>query len=124
MPYKPKTPCSWPGCPKLTEGRFCKEHHKLYDKQYETYDRDRNAKRKYGRAWKRIRDRYIHAHPLCEECLKEHRYTKATEVHHRLPLLHGGTHDEANLEALCHECHSRITAEMGDRWHNKKPPKK
>lgn len=120
MPYKPKTPCSWSGCPKLTEGRFCKEHQKLYDKQYETYDQDRNAKQKYGRAWKRIRDRYIHTHPLCEECLKEHRYTKATEVHHRLPLSHGGTHEERNLEALCHECHSRITAEMGDRWHKRK----
>lgn len=120
MPYKPKTPCSYPGCPKLTTTRFCKEHQKLYDRNYEKYDRDRNAKRKYGRAWKRIRDRFIHAHPLCEECLKDGRYTKATEVHHRLPLSQGGTHAEENLEALCHECHSRITAKMGDRWHKKK----
>ena len=28
MPRKPKRPCSFPGCPKLTEGRFCEEHEK------------------------------------------------------------------------------------------------
>ena len=26
MPRKPKRPCSYPGCPKLTDGRFCEEH--------------------------------------------------------------------------------------------------
>lgn len=26
MPYKPKRPCSWPGCPNLTHGRYCEEH--------------------------------------------------------------------------------------------------
>ena len=29
MPRKPKRPCSYPGCPKLTDGRFCEEHQKL-----------------------------------------------------------------------------------------------
>ncbi|MCR1954151.1 HNH endonuclease, partial [Clostridioides mangenotii] len=23
MPKKPKRPCSYPGCPELTDGRFC-----------------------------------------------------------------------------------------------------
>ncbi|MDU5893093.1 MAG: HNH endonuclease signature motif containing protein, partial [Atopobium minutum] len=118
MPRKPKKPCSYPGCPNLTDGRFCEEHQKKYNRDYEKYNRDKNAKRKYGHVWKRIRDRYIAAHPLCEECLKEGHYTKATEVHHRTPLSWGGTHREDNLEALCHECHSRITALMGDRWRN------
>lgn len=119
MPRKPKTPCSYPGCPRLTEGRFCEEHLKKYNQDYERYGRDKNAKRKYGRAWKRIRDRYITAHPMCEICLEQGRYTKATEVHHKVPLSWGGSHDEANLQALCHECHSRITAQMGDRWHKR-----
>jgi len=26
---------------------------------------------------------------------------------------------ESNLEALCTPCHSKITAEMGDRWHDR-----
>ena len=40
MPRKPKRPCSYPGCPKLTDGRFCEEHQKLENQRYEKYDRD------------------------------------------------------------------------------------
>lgn len=58
MPRKPKRPCSFPGCPKLTEGRFCEEHEKEENKRYERYDRNPATKRRYGRAWKRIRDSY------------------------------------------------------------------
>ena len=52
MPKKPKRPCSFPGCPKLTDGRFCEEHEKLENKRYE---KDPAVRRRYGRAWKRIR---------------------------------------------------------------------
>ena len=58
VPTKPKRPCSYPGCPKLTDGRFCEEHAKAEAKRYEKYDRDPAVRRRYGRAWKRIRDRY------------------------------------------------------------------
>ena len=50
MPRKPKRPCSYPGCPNLTDGRFCPEHEKKEAKRYEKYDRDPNTKRRYGRA--------------------------------------------------------------------------
>ena len=66
MPRKPKRPCSHPGCPKLTDGRFCPEHDKQEAKRYEKYQRDPATRKRYGRAWKRIRDKYISAHPLCE----------------------------------------------------------
>ena len=59
------------------------------------------------------------AHYLCEDCLARGIYKPAKEVHHILPLEKGGTHNESNLMALCKSCHSRITAEMGDRWHKK-----
>ena len=98
MPYKPKRPCSYPGCPRLTSGR------------------DPASKRRYGRAWKRIRDRYIAAHPLCEQCKRAGKITPAEEVHHILPLSKGGTHVESNLMALCKRCHSEITAREGGRW--------
>ena len=71
MPYKPKRPCSYPGCPKLTASRFCEEHTKEEAKRYERYQRDPAVKKRYGRTWKRIRDRYITAHPLCEQCQKD-----------------------------------------------------
>ena len=75
------------------------------------------TKRRYGRAWKRIRDRYMNAHPLCERCLSEGRYVKAEQVHHKLPLAEGGTHRDDNLMSLCSACHAKIHAERGDRWH-------
>lgn len=57
MPMKPKRPCSFPGCPNLTDRRFCPEHEKLEAQRYERYDRDPATKRRYGRAWKRIREK-------------------------------------------------------------------
>ena len=119
MPKKPKRPCSYPGCPKLTDGRFCEEHAKAEAKRYEKYDRDPAVRRRYGRAWKRIRDRHISQHPLCEQCEKEGKLIPAAEVHHKIPLTAGGTHDKSNLISLCKSCHAKIHAERGDRWHNR-----
>jgi len=116
MPRKPKRPCSHPGCPKLTDGRFCLEHDKQEAKRYEKYQRDPATRKRYGRAWKRIRDKYISAHPLCEECTKADKLTPAEEVHHIVPLSKGGTHAVTNLMSLCTSCHSEITAREGGRW--------
>mgnify|MGYP003593222929 CR=1 FL=1 len=124
MPYKPKRPCAYPGCGRLAvrnlcggNEQYCAEHQKVMDKQYNQYERDPASNKRYGRSWKRIRDRFIRAHPLCEECKKQGKLMPADEVHHVLPLSRGGTNAEDNLMALCHSCHARITVEMGDRWH-------
>lgn len=116
MPRKPKHPCSHPGCPNLTDRRFCEEHEKLANRNYDKYERDKAAKRKYGRAWKRIRDKYVSLHPFCEICYEHGILVETEEVHHKKPLREGGTHDRENLIALCKSCHSRIHAERGDRW--------
>jgi len=116
MPYSPKRPCRYPGCTKLTTGQYCPEHQKMVCHNYNRYQRDPHSNRRYGRSWKRIRDRYIQAHPLCEDCLSRGVLEPATEVHHKLPLSRGGTNDVGNLMALCKPCHSHITVEMGDRW--------
>jgi 5-methylcytosine-specific restriction protein A len=116
MPYRPKRPCSYPGCPNLTDGRFCEQHEKEEAKRYEKYDRDPAVKKRYNRTWKRIRDRYIAAHPLCERCERNGRITPAMEVHHIKPLSQGGCNDFANLMSLCTPCHSEITAKEGGRW--------
>ena len=88
----------------------------MMNSRYEKYGRSPEAKRRYGRAWKRIRDRYASRHPLCEQCLEKGVAVPVEEVHHRVPLSEGGTHDEGNLISLCKSCHSRIHAERGDRW--------
>ena len=109
MPKRPKRPCSHPGCPKLTDGRFCAEHEKQEAVRYEKYGRDPAVRRRYGRAWKKLRAHFLSLHPLCEQCKSEGRLTAAEEVHHILPLANGGTNDEDNLMALCKSCHSKIT---------------
>lgn len=118
MPRRPKRPCSYPGCPKLTEGRYCEEHAKTVNRNYNRYERDPETPKRYGRSWKRIRDAYVAAHPLCEECLKERRAVPVEQVHHIIPLREGGTSDFGNLISLCAECHARIHARRGDRWHH------
>jgi 5-methylcytosine-specific restriction protein A len=119
MPRKAKHPCAHPGCPNLVPygERFCREHEKEERKRYERYGRDPKTKKRYGREWQLIRDRYISVHPFCEKCLLSGRIVKAEEVHHIVPLSQGGTNSYGNLMSLCKSCHSRIHASRGDRWH-------
>jgi len=70
MPTKPKHPCAYPGCPELTDGRYCAAHKKLTDRQYDRYGRDPAGKKRYGRTWRKVRERFLKAHPLCEMCLQ------------------------------------------------------
>lgn len=116
MPRKPKRPCSYPGCPKLTNERFCEEHQKVANQNYERYDRDKTTKKKYGRAWKLIRNKYVSQHPFCEVCYANGVLVETEEVHHKKPLREGGTHDEDNLIALCKSCHSRVHVQHLDRF--------
>ena len=115
MPQKPKRPCAYPGCPNLSDQQYCEVHRKAARQQYDKYERSPMVNKTYGRAWKRIRDRYAAQHPLCEQCLKEGRYTPVEEVHHILPISKGGTHAESNLMSLCQSCHTKIHRELGDR---------
>ena len=79
MPTRPKRPCSYPGCPNLTDGQYCEQHRKEARQKYDKYERSPEVNKTYGRAWKRIRDRYVHKHPLCEQCLKEGKSYSVTE---------------------------------------------
>lgn len=64
------------------------------------------ARRRVGNgwAWGRIRD-HVRARDgnTCVRCGSSHNL----EVHHRVPLAHGGTNSLDNLETLCHACHRR-----------------
>ncbi len=115
LPRKPKRPCRYPGCGRLFDGPYCEEHRKAVRDDYNKYKRSPDSNKKYGRAWKRIRDRYAAAHPVCEMCLKEGRLTPVKEVHHILPISQGGDHRESNLMSLCQSCHTKVHLEMGDR---------
>lgn len=116
LPYKLKRACRYPGCAQLTHTRYCPEHQRIIHAQYNKFQRDPETRVRYAREWRRVRDRYITEHPLCEVCKKLGFIRIAEEVHHILPLGQGGTHNEDNLMALCKSCHSSITAKTGGRW--------
>lgn len=84
MPSKPNIPCKHPGCPALIPygTRYCDAHKKLHPEE----TRSASA-RGYGAAWQRESRRFLAMpeHRLCEECLKEGRYVKATVVDHVVP---------------------------------------
>ena len=50
MPSKPKRPCSYPGCPNLTDGQYCEKHRISERRKYDKYERQPDVNQKYGRA--------------------------------------------------------------------------
>ena len=113
MPRKPLKPCKYPGCPNLTDGQFCPEHRKKADRDYNRFYRDPAYKERYHTAaWHTIRAVQLARHPLCEMCMEEGRYIKATLVHHRVPLAEGGTNAPENLCSLCAAHHTALHNKM------------
>ncbi len=121
MPYKPKKPCAYPGCPELTHERYCEKHKRVVDKQYNRHGRDRDTQTFYeSPAWRRLRRIKLQAQPLCEECLRENKTVKATMVDHIVPIKQGGAAlDLSNLQSLCGSCHSKKSIKEGSRFGSK-----
>lgn len=106
MPKKPEKPCRHPGCPELTEGKYCPAHTKLH-----LTDRESSSGRGYDSRWRKARRRFLKLHPLCVECNGQGRLVKATVVDHIIP--HRGDRqlfwDESNWQSLCKRCHDNKT---------------
>lgn len=107
MPAKIPTPCTYPGCPRLSVSRGRCNDHKA--ERRKDYDRRRGSasSRGYGRRWKRLRDSVLAEHPVCQADGCDE---LATDVDHITPKRKGGTDSLDNLQALCHSCHSAKTA--------------
>ena len=65
-------------------------------------------------AWKRCREAYRErVGNLCEDCLREGRFTPAEIVHHIVPVTEANVNDPevtlnfANLRCVCRECHAK-----------------
>ena len=118
MPIKPKRPCSYPGCPELTDGQYCGYHRREEYKKYNRFQRDEFSKRFYNSSeWKLLRRQKLAFNPLCERCEREGRLTPATVVDHILPIKEGGPClDIKNLQSLCKSCHDSKTAREDGRW--------
>ena len=75
--------------------------------------RESAARRGYDRNWRRERETYLAAHPLCVLCDQAGRVVPATVVDH----IHGHAGqadprfwDRRNWQALCKKCHDAKTA--------------
>src|SRR3990172_1891114 len=99
--------CPTIGCPNLLRGKahYCSTCTKSRQKQVDER-RPSAAQRGYGAMWRSIRAQFLKYNPQCA-CGK-----KATEVHHKVALADGGSHDWSNLEAMCQAHHSQVTAAM------------
>ena len=106
MPYTPRHPCAVPGCPNLTERKYCEAH---ADRQRQDNRRPQNDI--YNRRWRKVSKLFLAAHPLCVECQRQGKLTPATVVDHIVP--HRGDPqrfwDENNWQGLCKPCHDRKT---------------
>jgi len=104
-PYKPKKPCKYSNCKELTNERYCIQHKKQIDKQYNK-ERGSSTQQGYGVNHRKLRLLYLSEHPICEDCNEE----PSNELHH----IDGDNQnlDEENLEALCKRCHSKL------RWND------
>ena len=79
----------------------------------------RKERRKYynNTYYQRIREYYMRCHPWCERCLKEGKYSPASDCHHVVSPFQGELSHEAkytlltdanNFIALCRNCHNEI----------------
>mgnify|MGYP000882923490 CR=1 FL=1 len=100
MPTVALATCRAPGCAALGRSGWC-EHHRPAPR---IDTRPSRRLRGYDAAWYRLRSTIMRHRPLCS-C-----GALATEIDHVVPLRAGGTHDLANLRAMCRSCHARKTA--------------
>ncbi|HLF76430.1 MAG TPA: DNA methyltransferase [Dehalococcoidia bacterium] len=67
----------------------------------------------YGSGWRRLRKQVLREEPNCRRC-----GAPSTDVDHIVPRRQGGSDDRANLQGLCHSCHSKYTAETDGGFGN------
>lgn len=118
MPYKPKKPCTYPGCSKLTTGGPCSEHKRKINRQYDKKRDEEQPWRAWihSTRWRKASDMHKAEHPLCAECERQGRITPVYVTHHIIP--HEGDYelfwDESNWESSCQMHHEEI--HKGERF--------
>ena len=99
---------------------------KKMERKKKVYQRNNTDMRKLrataynSKEWRRLRDLYMHEHPICADCLAKGKITPAEDIHHIVSPFRGGEVnynlllDYNNLVSLCKECHSeRHNTERG-----------
>jgi 5-methylcytosine-specific restriction protein A len=108
MPNRLKRPCNHPGCPALTNDRYCEQHRKQERRRHDEH-RGTRQDRGYTAQWLKVRDLYLRRHPLCERCQEAGLVEVAVMVHHRQAIRQGGAVlDVENLMSVCRRCHDEL----------------
>ena len=127
MPERTKRPCRHPGCGALVTAKhgLCPVHLSAKHKRINAA-RPSPTEQGYGWQWRKARDVFLRAHPLCEcdECRAQGRVLPASVVDHVRP--HRGDAalfwDRSNWQALSKRCHDRKTARFDGGFGNPRTP--
>lgn len=108
MPRSAGTPCRAAGCTGLSApgSGYCAEHRRVSNEGR----RGSSTQQGYGARWRKFRKMALAREPLCRDCKKAGRLTRATEVHHIKKRSEGGEDSYDNVMCLCKSCHSTRTA--------------
>jgi len=109
MPWKLKKACRYPNCRELTNERYCIQHKKQLDKQYNK-ERGSSTQQGYGVNHRKLRKIILSEEPICRICRK----APSTEMDH----IDGDNTNlsRENLQGACKSCHSRKTAKERGEW--------
>lgn len=126
MPGRPLKPCATPGCRELVRGSaHCPAHQAKADakraehlkKVHKVYNLRRDDTDEFYKSqpWRRLRDAFIRANPLCSNCARYDRVRQAVIVDHVTPLKKAPERalDASNLRGLCRACHNRVGERVG-----------
>lgn len=105
MPWQPKKPCRQPGCPELTDGRYCDKHKEQIKVPAWESTKTSSTARGYGHRWQKLRRAILMRDPICRACDTDLSVT----VDHIMPKAQGGTDAMDNLQGLCRACHTAKT---------------
>ena len=106
MPVSAPRPCTQPGCGALVRdgsGRCAKHPRPAWKKE------GGGTKRVTGRRLQAMRADLFMRDPLCAECRRQGRVTRATLRDHIIPLAEGGQDTDDNTQGLCDACHEGKT---------------
>ncbi len=130
MPTAAKKFCKVTSCSSFAvDGSYCAKHKPEMDSakerkrtlQKRQYQKTRatTTQQGYGNDWRKVRNAYINAHPLCEEHKRRGVPVLAVMVDHIVPLSEGGDRlSFENLQSLCNDCHE--AKHKHERWQPKK----
>lgn len=104
-----KSPCCYPGCGMLGQGRYCTKHDTKAN--HSGFTHALYAGKSRGSAWTKLREAILRRDDyLCQVCAEAGQITNAKEVDHIVPISQGGDDEPYNLQSICRPCHIAKTA--------------